>query len=215
MKPAALSPESQLALSLKSMNETIINEDLFGEFCRHMSASINVVDVLHKLDQLEPEMVLSEDDPSILVRHDSELFSLLKEFEYAAFVEAFVGRLRIEECCHDVFLSEVEKDAFSIFVEGFKQLAPRTKVEVTEDGFVVHSALLIADLILPIISRVHEQVLYELAHFIKMLKAVEGNRQSLFLNAKSPTPESQYILLWVAQKLKIPFAPYSSVVAGV
>jgi len=197
------------------MNETIIDEDLFGEFCRHLSASINVIDVLHKLDQLEPGMVISKDDPSILVRHDPELFSLLKEFEYRAFVEAFVGRLRVEECCHDVFLSEIEKDSFSIFVEGFKQLAPRTKVEVTENGFVVHSALLIADLILPIISRVHEQVLHELEHFINILKAVGGNPQSLFLNAKSPTPESQYILLWVAQKLKIPTAPFSSVVAVV
>lgn len=197
------------------MIETIIDEDLFGEFCRHLSASINVIDVLHKLDELEPGMVISKDDPSILVRHDPELFSLLKEFGYAAFVEAYVGRLRIEECCHDVFLSEIEEDAFSIFVEGFKQLAPRTKVEVTENGFVVHSALLIADLILPIISRVHEQILHELDHFLNTLKAVGGHPQSLFLNAKSPTPESQYILLWVTQRLKIPTAPFSRIVTEV
>lgn len=197
------------------MIETIIDEGLFGEFCRHLSASINVVDVLNKLDQLESGMVVSKDDPSMLVSHDPVIFSLLKEFGYGAFVEAYVGRLRIEASCLDVFLSEIEDDSFSMFVEGFSELAPRVKVEITENGFVVHSAFLIADLILPILSRVHGEILYELDHFLKKLKAVGGDPQSLFLNAKSPTPESQYILLWVTQKLKIPAAPFSRVVTEV
>jgi len=197
------------------MNHNLIDDELFAAFCRHLSASINVIDVLYKLQQLKSGTVVSEDDPIILVSRDPELFALLKEFNYREFVEACVTRIQIEPSCYDVFLSEVDEDAFKIFVGGFKHLAPQAKVEVTEKGFVVHSPMLIADLILPVISRVHEEVLRSLDHFVKMLVAVGNNPKSLFLNAKSPTPESQFLQLWVALKLKIPTEPGGDVIAVV
>ena len=194
------------------MTRHIIDDDLFAEFCKHLSASINVVDVLYKLQQLKPEMVVSEDDPFILVSRDSELFTLLKGFNYGEFIQACVAKLQIEPSCYDVFLSEIEGDAFEIFVGGFTHLAPKAKVETAEEGFIVHSAMLIADLILPVIGRIHEEVLRSLDHFVKMLKAVDNNPQSLFLNAKSPTPESQYIQFWVASQLGIPLAPEAGLI---
>jgi hypothetical protein len=58
-------------------------------------------------------------------------------------------------------------------------------------------------------------MLKSLDYFSRMIEAVGGDANRLFLNAKSPTPESQYIQIWISQKLGIPLAPPGDIIAVV
>lgn len=193
----------------------LIESQLLADFCNHLSANINVIDVFYKLGQFKPEVDLLADDPILLGSRDPALLSTLKDFGYREFLERYVAQIRILPSCFDVFLSELDKSSFEVFVAGFAHLAPKAVVEETEQGFVLHTAALIADLILPIVSRVHEEILRSLVQWLEILKALGNHPESYFLHAKSATPESQFIQLWVAQKLKIPTAPPGSGIIGV
>lgn len=191
----------------------MLEDELFNNFCRHMSASINVVDVMCKLRQLGPGVSIGADDPFILVSRNPKLFARLVSFGYSDFVQEFISRLRIEVACYDVFRSEMNEDELRFIANGLLHFCPRTKSEIAEAGFVISSAFVVTDIILPVVSRLHEEVLQSLHHFCELLDAVGGNPQSLFLNAKSPTPESQFVQFWVASKLNIPTVPFGGVVA--
>ncbi len=193
------------------MSYTAIENALLSELCKHLSAGINVVDLIDKLDHLEPGCDIRKDDPILLTTDNLEILERLKEFKYDDLVRTCVASLRIEPRCYDVFLSEVTKDAFDIFVWGFEKLAPTATVEVVDRGFILHTPILIADLILPVISRLHHNILITLEQFLKMLKIANNNPKGFFLNSKTPTPEAQFVDIWVALHLGIPLEPAGSI----
>ena len=185
------------------MDDIVINEALFAAFSKHLSASLNVVDVLYKIRQLGPDFDPNIDDPIMLAVFDPKMIVRLIELKYPEFVVACIKNFRMLEDCFDVFLSELDQNALELFVDALKYLTQTAWIENTEKGFVVHSPALIADLIISPIGRVHNEMLRSLDHFTKVLDAVGGDPTRLFLNAKSPTPESQYVQIWVSQKLGI------------
>ena len=197
------------------MNDVILDDQLFADFCKHISASLNATDVVYKVRQFAPSFDIGKDDPIMLVVTDPQMTNRLIEYKYPEFLQECVRRLRILPSCRDVFLSEVENETFEVFERGFEYFAPHAKVEVTDKGFIIHSPALIADLILPAIGRVHHEVLLSLNDFSRVLQALDNDPTRLFLNAKCPTPESQYIQFWVASKLNIPTGPIFGPIAVV
>ena len=192
------------------MSTPILDEHLFRDFSEHLSASLNVVDILYKLRQLAlPNFDPNEDDPISLAVWDQSMIGRLIEMDYTALLTACVGNFRLLESCADVFLSEIEQNMVDLFRDVFQHIASLSKVEVTDRGFIVHAPAILADLILPPLGRMHYEALQSLDHFSQMLAAVDNDPKKLFLNAKAPTPESQYIQIWVASKLEIPIAPPS------
>jgi len=190
------------------MSNIVLSENLFADFCRHISASVNVVDVLYKTRQFaSPNFDANRDDPIMLAVLEPSLVPQLIEFEYAQFLQKCVQNLRLLRTCADVFLSEMESGTVELFEVVFERIAPQAWVDVTDTGFVIHAPAILADLIIFPIGRVHHEVLHSLDHFTKMLAAVDNDPAKLFLNAKAPTPESQYIQMWVANRLGISIAP--------
>lgn len=186
------------------MSDTIVDHDAFTDFCIHLSTGISVIDVLYKLRELTPGFDPRKDDPIVLGVDDPELLSRLKAIHYGDFIQACIRSLRIDPVCDSVFLSELDQEAFELFVWGFAEYAPIAKVDVDERGFILHIPALISDLVLHVLGRLHLQVLHALNHFLGILRAVDGDANSLFLNSKTPTLETQFIDLWVAKSLGIP-----------
>lgn len=193
---------------VKPIIPVVLDESLFADFCNHLSASLNVIDVVYKTRQLaSPEFDANKDDPIVLAFWDESMAARLIQMKYPEFVQACVRNLRLLKSCTDVFLSEVERHMVELFEQAFEYIAPQARVEVTDKGLVVHTSAILADLIICPIGRLHHETLQSLDYFSKMLAAVDNNAAKLFLNAKAPTPESQYIQIWVAHKLGIPIAP--------
>jgi hypothetical protein len=196
------------------MDDIIINVDLFSVFCEHLSASVNVVDVLRKNQQLKnPEFDANQDDPIVLRAFDSKMIQRLVELKYPEFLLSCIRNIRILESCDDVFLSEFDSEGFTFYVGALQYLTGNVQIETTNDSFVIHSPATISDLLFPIIGSLHNEMVRTLDYFSKMLDAVDGDPQKLFLNAKSPTPESQYVQIWISSKLGIPGAPSMGIVA--
>ncbi|HEY4259522.1 MAG TPA: hypothetical protein VGM98_05170 [Schlesneria sp.] len=196
------------------MNDIILDQGLFADFCRHLSAGITALELVYETHATKsPGYSGATDDPILLGVHDQAVLEKLTTFQYPALIQECARNLRLLKSCWDVFLSEIEQDVFMLFPEAFAQLAPQITVEKSGRGLVVHVPKLLSDAILPVLGRVHHETLQTLDQFQKVLTAVEGDTTRLFLNAKAPTPESQYIQLWVATKLNIPVSRESGVIA--
>lgn len=186
------------------MNNLVINEELFNGFCEHLSASLNVVDVLYKIRQLNSGIDLNRDDPILLAVFEPKMIQQLIALEYPEFIVACIRNFRLLEKCADVFLSELDTKMFDFFVEALQHLTQTAWIENSDRGFIVHSSALIADLLMSPIGRVHHEVMLSLDNFTRLLEVLENDPTRMFLNAKSPTPESQYIQIWISHKLGIP-----------
>lgn len=193
------------------MNDLVINEDLFNDFCQHLSASLNVVDVLYKIRQLNAGVDLNRDDPVMLVVFDPKMIQQLIALEYPEFILACIRNFRLLENCADVFLSELDTTMFDFFVSALEHLTQTAWIENNDKGFIIHSSALIADLLISPIGRVHHEILLSLDNFSRILDVLGGDPTRMFLHAKSPTPESQYIQIWISQKLGIPRAPTTGI----
>ena len=180
-----------------------------------MSANINVLDLVYTVRRFGPDFDIQKDDPICLITLDASLFSRLLQFEYQDFLRKFVANLRILPSCHDVYLSELEKQSIELFVMGFERFTANVTVRVADKRFEIHVPALISDLIMPIVGRLHEEILMGLKQFSEFIKAVGSRPDGGFLNAKAPTPESQFIQMWVASKLKVPASPAATVVVVV
>ena len=190
------------------MNDCLLDEQLFNDFCKHVSASLNAVDLVRTTCAFEsPAFDHAKDDPILLTAPDLEKIESLHQLNYLGFLQECVRRLRLLPSCSDVFLSEVDEATFKDFQNGMEYYGPRIVVERVENGYKIHLPALISDLVLPVIARVHEEVMHTFDHFTGMIEAVGGDPSRLFLNAKSSTPESQFILFWVATKLGVPARP--------
>ena len=199
-----------------SSDDVTLDENLFADFCKHLSSSLNVFDVVYKTRQLaNADFDPNADDPIVLAVSDPKMIPLLIKLQYPEFVLSCIRRFRLLESCADVFLSELEREMFDLFVEALEYVTQQVQIEIHEKGFIIHSAAIIADLIMSPIGRLHHETLQSLDHFTKMLDAVGGDPNRLFLNAKSPTPESQYVQIWVTEKLGIPSAPPGEGIIGV
>jgi hypothetical protein len=154
------------------MDDIVINDALFAEFCKHLSANLNVVDVLYKIGQFGPDFDPNKDDPIMLAVFDPQMIVRLVELKYSEFVVACIRNLRLLENCSDVFLSELDQNLVELFVNALKHLTQNAWIENSEKGFIVHSSALIADLIISPIGRVHNETLLSLDHFTKGLSAV-------------------------------------------
>lgn len=197
------------------MKKVLLDDKVFEEFCKQMSANINVLDLVYTVRRFGPDFDIQKDDPILLVTPDMPLFSRLRKLRYKDFLQKFVANLRILPSCYDVYLSEAGQKEVELFVLGFERITANTTVRITDKGFEVHVPALISDLILPILGRLHEEMLMGMKQFGDFIKAV-GNRPGAgFLNAKTPTPESQFIQMWISSKLKIPASPTATVVVVV
>jgi hypothetical protein len=186
-----------------SSDNVTIDDDLFVDFCKHLSSSLNVVDFLSMTRQLADEdFDPRADDPIALIVLDPILLTRLIELRYSDLVLAFVQRLRVPESCADVFLSELDARMCDLFFDAIGRCTQDVSVEVREGGFIVHCPAGISDFIISPIGRVHHEILQSLNQVSKWINAVGINQ--LVLNAKAPTPESQYVQMWVASRLGIP-----------
>jgi hypothetical protein len=191
------------------MKDVVIDERLFEEFCRHVSTSINIVEIHYKIDEFKtPDYDFRKDDPIFLAVREPAMTRQLVGFGYQTLLHECIVRLRILPNCRDVYSSELSDDTLEVFRLGFEQCGSAVRVDVLgEKGFHIRCPALVSDILLPVVGRIHGEILSSLDHFTRMLAATGGNPQQLFLNAKSPTPESQYIQVWVATKMNIPFNP--------
>ena len=68
---------------------------------------------------------------------------------------------------------------------------------------------MLCDITLPIIGQFHSEIILSFDYFIKYTEISED--MNLFLNAKSPSIISQFIQLWVSEKLNISSKPQSNI----
>jgi hypothetical protein len=194
------------------MHPIVIDEDLFAGFAKHLSASLNVVDVLYTLKLLNADVDLNQDDPIVLGVGPAIIPPLI-ELQYPEFILACVRNFRLLESCRDVFCSEIETDMVQLFDGALEHVTQMARIEIVEQGFKLHIPARISGLLLPPIGRVHDELTRNYEYFAEMVDAVGGNTSKLFLNAKSPTPESQYLQIWVAAKLGVALNPDMGIVA--
>ena len=199
-----------------SSPDLLVDAELFADFCRHLSSSLNVLDFVYTTRKWsQPGFDPLADDAIVLAVTRPDLLARLLELRYPELVVSCIRGFRLLDSCLDVFRSELDDLAVAQFTAALEQLTRVASFELTEHGILIHCPALIADLILPPLGRLHHEILLSLDHFTQMLDAVEGDPQRLFLNAKSPTPESQYVQIWVAYQLGIPWAPDSGIIGVV
>src|SRR5689334_16507627 len=118
------------------MSDIVLDRRLFGEFCKHLSASLNALDLVYKVRQLaSPGFDPNSDDPIVLAVFDPHMAASLTKLKYPEFIHECVANLRLMKSCADVFLSEVEQRTFALFEEGFEHLASQARVERVDAGF--------------------------------------------------------------------------------
>lgn len=181
------------------------NALLFDAFCDHMCANLCVLDFIYKTKQLkDPGFDADRDDPLILSIQNETIVGRFSQINYISLLERVVKKLHILESCSDVFRSEMDDELISLFSRIIDNHKKQVKIKQDPRGLIVHCSAFISDLILPVLSRLHSEVILNFKHFLSMIDAVGGNPNELFLNAKSPSPTSQFIQMWVSNELGIP-----------
>ena len=187
------------------------NQKIIEEFGTYFYARISVLEFLH-IDKLnvEKEIFLHRPERIILKVDTEETFNYLRDSEYFHLLGILISNFKIPDQVLDVFRSQFEDDYLQQLIEEVDIQKKNIRISHTKDGLtiIIDLPFLLREVIFPLISQLHTEFIYNYQHFLPIIKLLDGNPQSLFLNAKSAAAYSQFIQMWVAESLKIPKTPY-------
>lgn len=184
---------------------------LIEKFSEYLYARVGVLELLH-IDELniKKEIYLDRPEKIILTVDDKETFDCLKESEYFYLLGLLITNFKLPPQVVDIFRSHFEDDYLEQLLEEINTQKKQLRISCAEDGskIVIDLPFLLREIIFPVISQLHIEFIHNYMHFKPIIKLLDGNPQSLFLNAKSASAYSQFIQMWVAESLKIPKTPY-------
>ncbi|WP_022946100.1 hypothetical protein [Pseudoalteromonas ruthenica] len=185
----------------------IEDSDIIQQLSEHLNSLLSVADFDRKNDEsASPSFNFKSDDPFFLPI-DEPLKEIIYRSSYKQLVCELIKRIQIPESCVDIFRSEFDDELVMIFLVSLKDLTQVVTVEEHEKGYIVHCPIMISDLIMPVLSRLHSEVTYTFGEFSSCIEAVGGNTSSLFLNAKGYNAVSQFVQMFVADELGMPDRP--------
>jgi hypothetical protein len=180
-------------------------QGLADDFSRYFNTQFLASDIVNKIGQVYSGQNVSNIETLVLPGANKMEYSVLKESGYSELISRIITNLRIEDSCMDILISELEPNQVKFL--NARILFDRKHAHVQEDDansmFLIHSSNFLIDLLLRPFSHFHSEVLIHLDYFTKMLEAVGGDPNQLFLNARSATAFSQYLQIYVAESLNI------------
>jgi hypothetical protein len=152
---------------------------------------------------------IKTDQCLMLPTNNKKVFDFLEGAEYLEFVVKIIKRIEIPVVCSDIYLSEIDINMFDLINEIIKDQIEKVKIEKDPSHFcyLIKTKDFFSNFILTLISQFHTEVTATYEYFLKYVEALKnhsGNINNLYLNAKGSTSFSQFIQLWVADKMKMP-----------
>jgi hypothetical protein len=188
--------------------DLIDDNDIFNPLCEHLNSLLCVMDFSKKNDESGSKSFDFQANDPFFLPIDKLEKKRITNSNYKRLLLKIINNIQIPESCIDIFRSEFDDELVHIFMVSLREQTKVVTIEEHELGYKLNCPAMISDLIMPVLSRFHAEVLSTLKYFYSLLEAVGGNTGSLFLNAKSPNPVSQYIQMFVAKELNIPERPF-------
>ncbi|WP_019281445.1 hypothetical protein [Vibrio anguillarum] len=183
------------------------NSEIIQELSEHLNSLLSVADFDRKNDEsASPTFNFKADDP-FLLPIDEPVKEVIYRSSYKKLLCEIIKRIQIPESCIDIFRSEFDDELVMIFLVSLRNLTQVVTVEEHDNGYIVHCPIMISDLIIPVLSRLHSEVTYTFSEFSSYIEAFGGNTNSLFLNAKGHNAVSQFVQMFVADELGMPDRP--------
>jgi len=183
------------------------DEPEFAHFCSHVNARLCVNDFIEKTRQLgvkgyNPNALATLVLP---IRHDVAVKPLF-DSDYATLIKAVCNRITITSHAIDSFRSELDDQSLAFFIDtvAIQSQQVTVKFDHSWPAFVLTLPDLLSDLVLAPISQLNTAVVENCGHFAGMINAVGGDPKRLFLNAKTSSAFSMFILTWVANRMDVP-----------
>lgn len=187
------------------MMNLVDDKRIFIPFCDQLYTHLRVLDFIYKTREIDhPDFDPNKFETLILPVEDEKVLEQLRKSDYVTLVKSVLENVRILESCMDIFRSEMDDELIAFFAHVIRLERGRVQTRPCPQGFSVECSCLISDLILPVLSRLHTEILTTFDQFMRFVEAVGGDTSRLFLNAKGSTPTSQFIQMWVANELGIP-----------
>ena len=185
----------------------IYDKDIIIPLCEHLNSLLTVADFDRKNDESASESFdYKANDPFFLPIKDSQK-EVVYQSNYKNLICEVVKRIQIPESCLDIFKSEFDDELIMIFLVSLRDLTKVVTIEEHSKGYIVHCPIMISDLIMPVLSRLHSEIIYIFEEFNGYINAVSGNKDMLFLNAKGYNAVSQFSQMFVASELGLPEKP--------
>ncbi len=190
--------------------------DAFSKEFNSRFSTLDFIDNSDKLMDILNKKVKTDIRHSILLPcGDDKIFNHLISFRYNNLISQIIKRVKIEEETIDNYLSEMQAEMVQIYSDCLLAMVNITTIEIngTNKSFDIKCPELLVELLWSPISQFHTQVLFELEHLDKL---VEMNRHymemtsdnpvtsNLFINSKTSTAYSYFILAFIAENLNIP-----------
>lgn len=134
----------------------------------------------------------------------SEVLRRLIEFGYVKLLLTLLGGVEIHVEARDTFASEMDRQFIELIDEVLKEQRQEITAVSDERGVWVTAPDFLLDLVLPAISQIHSEFELTANQFHDLFLAANGNKESLFLNAKGASRASNAIMCWVASNMGIP-----------
>lgn len=187
--------------------DLIDDDSIFVPFCEYLNSLLCVMDFSKKNDQsAQKSFDFKANDPFFLPINKSQSVVIYKS-NYKKILSKIISNIQIPKSCIDIFRSEFDDELVLIFMVSLRDQTKEITIEEHELGYKLNCPAMISDLIMPLLSRLHSEVLTTFEQFSGFIEATRGNPHLLFLNAKGSNPVSQYIQMWVAKELGIPERP--------
>ena len=189
----------------------------FALFCEHLSARICALDFVYKTRELGTEGYDPHAPATLIfpIKHPIAVDPLFKS-DYADLLKAACSRMTITAHSTDSFRSELDDELMEFYRVAIADQASKVAVaaDASRPAFVVTMPDLLSDLVLSPLSQLHSAVVENCRHFMELIQALDNDPKRLFLNARTSSVFSMFVLTWVANRLGVPLVtgdPNSSV----
>lgn len=181
--------------------DLIDDNSIFLPLCENLNSLLCVMDFSKKNDQsAEESFDFEANDPFFLPIEASKCIVIYKS-QYKNILLKIISNIQIPRSCVDIFRSEFDDELVLVFMASLREQTKQVTIEEHDIGYKLNCPAMISDLIIPLLSRFHSEVLDTFQQFGAAIEAANGNPKQLFLNAKGLNPVSQYIQMWVAKEL--------------
>jgi len=184
--------------------DLIDDDSIFVPLCENLNSLLCVMDFSEKNDQLAQKSFDFEANDPFFLPIKTHQNSVIYRSGYKKILSKIINNIQIPKSCVDIFRSEFDDELVSIFMICLRDQTKQVTIEEHDIGYKLNCPAMISDLIMPLLSRFHSEVLITIEQFSAYIEAADGNTDLFFLNAKGSNPVSQYIQMWVAKELGIP-----------
>ena len=190
----------------------IEDASLMNYIVKHMSSRICCEDIFTIVNQIKSENYNCNEIAVIRlpIVGNEKIFKLLLQNDYAHLLKYIAENIAIIPECIDVFKYFLDEKELSFVVETIEEQQKSVDIILLNGTeFAIRIPNMLCDITLPIIGQFHSEIILSFDYFIKYTEISED--MNLFLNAKSPSIISQFIQLWVSEKLNISSKPQSNI----